>query len=477
MRDFSITPGRWVRHWRQTRGLTLAALAADVGCNPSMLSLIENGKREPKLSLLAQLAQALNVPVEALLSEELPSDRDALELSLAEAQASPTYLATGLPVIRPSKSMPNDVLATLVGLHEQLAQRDTLAAATPEEARKANAELRAQMKARDNYFGEIEELAAEILRAIGHGEGPIGERRVHQIAEHLGFTLHTAADLPHGTRSVSDLKHRRIYLPPGNAAGHDLRTITLQALGHHVLSHQTPRNYAEFLTQRVWVNYFAAAILVNEAQAAAMLQRAKEGKYLAIEDLRDAFAVSYETAAHRFTNLITTHCDIRVHFLKVHENGLLYKAYENNGVDFPADHLGAIEGQVVCREWASRQALLENLEPGLNHYQYTDTPHGTFWALSQTERTASGMFALSIGTRFDDAKWFRGRETQDRRVSTCPDPSCCRRAPAPLQAAWGGNAWPSASAHAHLLSAMPPGAFPGVDEIEVFSFLERHATQ
>lgn len=470
-----MNPGRWIRHWRQERGLTLAALSNRVGCNPSLLSLIENGKREPKLSLLAAIADALTIPLESLLSTEPPSDRDALEMALVQAQDTESYRSSGLPLIRPSKALSNDVLEALVGLHEQLAQRDRIAAATPEEARKANAVLRNQMRERNNYFGEIEELADGILKAVGHGQGPIGERRVNQIADHLGFTLQTVNDLPHGTRSVTDLKNKRIYIPASSAAGHDLRTITLQALGHHVLEHQIPRDYADFLAQRVWVNYFAAAILMNERQAAQMLQRAKEGRYLAIEDLRDAFGVSYETAAHRFTNLITQHCDIQVHFLKVHESGVLYKAYENNGVDFPSDHLGAIEGQVVCREWASRQALLEDLEPGLNHYQYTDTPHGTFWALSQTERTPSGMFAVSIGTRFDDAKWFRGRETQDRRKSTCPDPTCCRRAPAPMQERWSGDSWPSASAHAHLLSAMPPGVFPGVDEIEVFSFLDRHA--
>ena len=474
MDDFPDGLGRWVRHWRLARGLTLQALATEVGCAPSHLSSIETGKREPRLSFLRTLATALEVRVEDLLRDDLPTDRDAWELALAQAQSSPEYQALGLPIVRVSRTLADDVLRTLVGLHEELAHRSTLAAATPEEARRANAALRVHMRERDNYFGEIEAIALDILDSVGHREGPVGERRINQIADHLGFSLHTVSDLPHSTRSVTDLRNRRIYLPAGGWGGHDPRTITLQSLGHQVLHHQTPQDYADFLRQRVEVNYFAAAVLVNERQAAQMLIRAKEGRYLAIEDLRDAFAVSYETAAHRFTNLITHHCGIRVHFLKVHDNGLIYKAYENNGVDFPADHLGAIEGQVSCRQWAARQALISDLEPGLNHYQYTDTPKGTFWALSQTEHTAAGTFAISIGTRFDDAKWFRGRETRSRCVSTCPDPNCCRRAPAELQMHWAGQAWPAARAHAHLLSTLPPGAFPGVDEIEVFTFLDRH---
>lgn len=475
MSDVSLHTGRWIRHWRQIRGLTLQTLAERAGCAPSHLSLIENGKREPKLSLLTALAGALQVGPEELLRADPPSDRDAWELALMTAQATPEYAATGLPVVRPSKALSDDALRALVGLHEQLASRSSIAVATPEDARRANSQLRLEMRARDNYFGELEEVARQLLDAVGHREGPVGERRINQIAQHLGFTLHTTPDLPHSTRSVTDLRNRRIYLPAAGWGGHDPRTVTLQTLGHHVLEHREPVDYADFLRQRVEVNYFAAAVLIGERQAVDMLTRAKEGRYLAIEDLRDAFAVSYETAAHRFTNLITRHCGIRVHFLKVHENGRIYKAYENNGVAFPADHLGAIEGQVPCRQWASRQALIEGLAPGLNHYQYTDTPEGTFWGLSQTERTAAGMFAVSIGTRFDDAKWFRGRETTVRRKSTCPDPACCRRAPAELRATWAGHSWPSASAHAHLLSALPPGTFPGVDETEVYTFLDRHA--
>jgi hypothetical protein len=40
---------------------------------------------------------------------------------------------------------------------------------------------------------------------------------------------------------------------------------------------------------------------------------------------------------------------------------------------------------------------------------------------------------------------------------------------------WAGHAWPSARAHTHLLAALPPGTFPGVDTTEVYAFLDRHA--
>ena len=70
-----ISLGRRVRHLRKQAGLTLDDLSAAVGTAPSQLSLIENGKREPKLGLLQHLASALNVSIDQLLGAEPPSRR------------------------------------------------------------------------------------------------------------------------------------------------------------------------------------------------------------------------------------------------------------------------------------------------------------------------------------------------------------------------------------------------------------------
>ena len=87
-----------------------------------------------------------------------------------------------------------------------------------------------------------------------------------------------------------------------------------------------------------------------------------------------------------------------------------------------------------------------------------------------------GDFSNSIGIPYVHAKWFRGRDTRERSKSTCPDDeTCCRRPPRALAEAWDGKAWPSARAHSHMLAALPPGAFPGVDETEVYTFLQAHS--
>src|ERR1700753_2682243 len=67
-----MTLGQRLRHLRRSRGLTLAELGERVGRAPSALSLLENGRREPKLSVLEDLASALSVPVEELLRRQAP---------------------------------------------------------------------------------------------------------------------------------------------------------------------------------------------------------------------------------------------------------------------------------------------------------------------------------------------------------------------------------------------------------------------
>lgn len=471
----ALTIGRRIRHLRTAKHMTLGDLGAAIGRAPSQVSLLENGRREPRFSQLQAIARALDADLDDLLAAEPPSRRDALEIELERAQRGPLLDALGLRPVRVGKSLPTDALETIVALRRELERLHAQRAATPEEARRANAELRATMRAQDNHFPELEDAAAELLSGVGHTGGPLPQRVATEIAAHLGFTLHYVPDLPHSTRSVLDLHHRRVYLPSDRMRGRSNATSALlQALAPHVLGHAEPTDYGEFLRQRVEANYLAAALLLPERHTVKVLRAAKEARAISIEDLRDAFAVSYETAAHRFTNLATKHLGIPVHFMKVHESGVIHKAYENDGVRFPADPLGAVEGQYVCRSWTARTIF--GMEDRLSPFsQYTDTPSGTYWCTSRVQDGADGPFSVSVGVPFAHVRWFLGRDTTSRLASRCPDEACCRRPPDALADRWAGHAWPSARPHASMLAAMPVGAFPGVDQTEVYAFLEARA--
>lgn len=466
--------GQRIRHFRAERGLTLQALGEAVGLAPSHLSMIETGQREPKVSVTARIADALGVTFAVLTAPEVPSERAGLELELARLQASPLASRLGIPRVDVRRSTSDDVLRALVGLHRALAQRAAESAVTPEAARRAMIALRLEGQAVDNYHEDIEDEAAALMSTVEHPRGPLTHRTVAQLAERIGFRLVHAEDLPASTRTVTDLRHGIIYLPPATTpGGHGLRSLALQALAHRILGHQEPEDYAEFLRQRIQITSFAAACLVPRDTAVPFLEEAMTRRDIALEDFRDAFGVTHETAAHRFTSLATRFLGIPTHFLRIRRDGAIVKGYENDGISLPADSDGGIVGAVVCEKWAARTAF-EHRARSREHYQYTDTPQGTYWCSVQTG-TAESEFSITLGVPFAHAKWFRGRETTTRQVSNCPDPSCCRRPPRAAEQRWHDNAWPSAKLGEHVLAPLPTGRFPGVDDGQVYRFLDEHA--
>ncbi|HEX4829503.1 MAG TPA: helix-turn-helix domain-containing protein [Trebonia sp.] len=467
------TLGQRVRHLRRARGLTLAELGNRIGCAPSVLSLLENGKREPRLSMIEQLAQALGVPVAELLKKQPPSRRAQLEIALEIAQRDSSYRALGLPPLKAGARVPTEVLEHLVALSGELRAQRSKPTGTPEEARAANAKLREDMRQQGNYFADIEQKAAEALLRADYAGGPLSQGMLLSVMSHHGFEVRYVGDLPRSVRSLTDLRLKRIYVKQEPVGGHTPKAVVLQALGHFVLGHEAPRDFADFLRQRVASNYFAAAVLIPEQAATTFLRDALDHRDLAVEDLADVFSVSYEMAAHRVTNLITHHLEVPCHFVKNDSSGIIYKAYSNDGVVFPADPGGAIEGQRMCRQWAGRRvfAAANRFSP---HYQYSDTPSGSYFCVSQVDPRDHGS-AITLGVPFEHSRWFRGREARNRVRSNCPDGECCQRAPLALAERWEGMAWPSARAHSHILSALPAGSFPGVDDVDIYEFLDQHA--
>ena len=467
--------GRRIRERRLAQGLTVTELASRIGRAPSQVSLIENGRKEPKISELRQIATALSTSVENLLNSDTPGPRATLEIALDRAQRGPVFSTLNIPGLAIRKSLSDETIATILSLHDEILRLHQQRAATPEIARRANTALRLDQRNRNNYFEHLEVIARDLLRSVDHQGGPLSQRSASELAKHLGFTLHYVGDFPKSTRSITDHRNGRIYLPV-NVRGIDPRSALLQALALTILELKEPKDYEELLRQRVETNYLAAAMLMPEHSAVEFLSSAKAARELSVEDLRDTFAVPYEMAAHRFTNLATQHLDIPVHFLKVHDSGVISKAYENDNVVFPTDALGSVEGQIVCRWWAARQVF--SIEDQLTPYhQYSDKPAGTYWCTSSIQVTPSGSFSVSLGTTFEDARWFRGRDTKKRFKSTCPDEWCCRRPSDALASRWDGMAWPSAQLNSSLLAAIPTGTFTGVDRVGVYDFLERHSPQ
>ena len=266
-----LTIGRRVRSLRQRLGLTLEEFAERIGKAPSQVSVVENGRRELRLSELQQYARALEANVAELLDAAELSEREHLEIALAKLQTTARYQRLSLPHIPARKSLSDDTLHAIVGLFREIERMDTERAATPEQARRANTELRAIMRARSNYFEELEAQATDLRAAIGMPRGPLPQRGAAELASHLGFSLHSVPDLPRSTRSVLDRAHHRLYVPRAQREDGDQRTVVLQALAAQMLEHQAPANYADFLRQRVETNYLTGAILMPEQSCIELL--------------------------------------------------------------------------------------------------------------------------------------------------------------------------------------------------------------
>ncbi|HET7522750.1 MAG TPA: helix-turn-helix domain-containing protein, partial [Acidimicrobiales bacterium] len=342
MRSETLDPlvfGHRLRHFRRQAGLTLEALGEAVGRPASYLSQLENGHREPRLSTVNQLAGALGCRPSDLLAPGAPNRRAELEVALAHMQVDPRYQALRLPYLRPSAKLDDAALEHLVGLFEKVRE---LSAAAPRRAgsgpadgevadsagaRAANAAMREEMRKRDNYFEEIERVAGDALLAVGYGgSGAVSERNLTDLAAYFGFTISRVQDLPPSTRSISDLRHRVIYVPQRNLTGgmRSARSVIAQTLGRFALGHRDPTDFESYVRQRVEANYFAGALLAPERAVVRVLAEAKAREDISVEDLNEMFYISYEMAAHRLTNLITRHLGIPVHFQRSDADGLLW---------------------------------------------------------------------------------------------------------------------------------------------------------
>jgi transcriptional regulator with XRE-family HTH domain len=258
--------GYRLRHARRERELTLEQLGARVERSAPYLSQIENGRRTPNLDLAARLAAGVGVALEELLVPEAPDRRSELELQLRHISEDPLFQSLRLPPIPVSARIPDAVLEQVIGLYRALQHERAVRTATPEEARRANLLLRGEMRARGNYFADIEAVARQALRAVGHsGPGTPLPQTVVDLAEHFGFRIEHVTDLPSTVRSLADLRNHRILIPQRNELdAQSARPVIFQSLAHYALGHEPPRDVHDFLRQRVEANYFAGAILMPE---------------------------------------------------------------------------------------------------------------------------------------------------------------------------------------------------------------------
>ncbi len=456
--------------------MTLDEWGAIVKRPAPYLSLLENGKKQPRLNLVVELAAALGVDMSELLDPNPPNRRDALEIALLRSQDTALFDSLHLPPVKPSARLDNETLTHLVGLHEALRERSALDTAGSEEVRRANGDVAMWLAGRSGYLEEVEAEARLALASSGYsGEGPFSSRNLLDLTDRAGFELHPVEDMPAFARSIIDLDHHRVYIAQRDSLRtRQARKAVLQTLAGFLLGHETDPDLDTFLRQRVETADFAAAVLVPEDPVLARLRSAMDNHDIDVEDVKELFYVSYEMAAWRTVNLATHHLEIDTHLLVSDEMGVVVKGYANDGAPIPRDAHGGMETQRLCRRWGARMTF-ESPERYGTHHQYTDTPDGTFFCTTHVEAAREPATAVTIGVPFSEARWFRGRDTENRETSTCPDPTCCRTAPAGLQMKWSDKIIVSARSQGRILGLLAPDPYPELDMPEVLDLVESHS--
>src|SRR3990172_2656626 len=164
-------------------------------------------------------------------------------------------------------------------------------------------------------------------------------------------------------------------------------------------------------------------------------------------------------AAWRMANLAPRHLCFPTHLIISDRMGSVVKGYSNDEVPVPRDDYGGIETERLCRRWGTRRTF-ESHERFGTHNQYTDTPGGTFFCTTHVEAGREPALAVTLGVRFADAHWFRGRETPNRETSTCPDPACCRMPSPELTEKWSNKVIVSARSQHRILRLLAPAPYP-----------------
>ncbi len=468
--------GQRLRHARRAKGLTLADLGAQVGRTPSVLSLIENGKREPRLSLVEQLAAALGVPVSELLKKQPPSRRAQLEITLEQAQRDPSYAALGLPELRVGTRVPTDVLEHLVALSGELRAQRAKPTATPEEARAANAALRGFQRERDNYFAGIEQAAADALTRADYAGGALSQGMLLSVVAQLRL-LRPVRARPAALGPVADRPARPPDLPqagagrrPLAAGGDPAGARPLPARPRHAAGLRrlpAPAGRGELLRGGgAHPRAGRGAVPARREGPPRPGGRGPGRRLLGV--LRDGRAPGHQPHHPPPRRALPLRQERRE---RHHLQGLPERRRGVPGRQHRRDRGAADVPPVVGPPGVrGRGPLLAEL-PVLRHA----VRHLFLRRPGRPERRPSPATRSPSGCRSTTPAGSAAASRPSAPGPAVPDGDCCQRAPAALAERWEGMAWPSARAHSHVLSVLPSGAFPGVDDVDIYEFLDRHS--
>ena len=360
-----------LRALRHERGLGLKELAGRAGLSVSYLSEIEKGKKYPKPDKLVDLARALGVPYDDLVSLRVDEGLGAVKSAIES------------PLLR---SFPFDLfgvdaealVALLAGADDKA---DALVRAVTDVTRAYDARvedfllaaLRAYQQVHGNHFPRLEALADRVRQAAG---GTAADA-LRAALEARGYRIDVER-LPSDPALSTFRQALGAGDPPTLYVNGDLRPAQLAFLYARELAflelgaEHRPRTSPwvrvdrfEQVLDNFHASYVAGAVLMPAADVDAALGRLVDSETWDPDDalaLLSQFGTTPETVFHRLTQRVPEALGLsEVYLLRFHHHTAerrfsLTKTFNLSRVPVP---YGVEADEHYCRRWPSFQALAE----------------------------------------------------------------------------------------------------------------------
>ncbi len=366
-----------LKQLRQERGFTLSKVASQAGVSISYLSEIEKGKKYPKPEKLIDLASALGVSYDDLVSLKVDEPLEGLR----EIIYSPFLQAFPFELFGVE---PKDVVSLMAGVPRRASAliRAFIEVSRTYDARVEHflfAALRAYQKMHANHFPEIENAASSFRTSQSWGPRSIPDsatlRRI--LEDEHGYVIDTTT-LPdhetlHGFRSiVTGEKRKTMFI---NGALHDEQQAFLYAreLGFLVLKPESRPTTGSWVKvesfEQVLANfeasYFAGALLIPAVALDEDLTaffRWDLWDEAAFRGALHRYRATPEMFFYRLTQRIPEVFGMKeIFFMRFHhaegdDNYSLTKVLNMSRV--PVPH-GIQLHEHYCRRWAGMEALRE----------------------------------------------------------------------------------------------------------------------
>jgi hypothetical protein len=377
--NLPIIFGLKLRQHRDAKGYGLKELAERVGLSPSYLNEIENGKKYPKVDKILQIAQALDVPFDELVSAKLGAEFEGLEGFLD----SPIIQALPLKFIGLS---PRDVIMLITRAPQEVsALLNTLAEIARDYDMHVehffHAMLRSYQQTHNNYFEDIETAAAEFRAAHRWKPGTpvtldqvagalrdemgvtIDEERLERYPELAGFRSVWRAGPPEQLLLNGRLSDRQKVFQIAREIGY--RELKLKARG--ITSSRAEVESFEQVLNDFKASYYAGALMIDQEALVRDLtalfgkERWDGSRFLVI---MQHYGVTPEMFLYRLTQVLPKRFGLRQqHFLRVTHDAATHgyhvtKELNMSGFLIPT---GLGQHEHYCRRWVA-VSLLRQME-------------------------------------------------------------------------------------------------------------------